>query len=110
MKNKYFYSSLVETTEISLELGEIELSPDERVHLISLVQANIHSVVIDTVLSSLPNEEKKVFLKNLVSQNHEKTWDHLKNNVSNIEEKIKSSIEEVKRQLQKDIKLARKTK
>ena len=104
MKSKYFYSSLVETTQISLELGEIELSPDERVHLISLIDANIHSVVVNTVLTNLSKEEKRVFLKNLLSQNHEQTWKHLKDNVSEIEGKIKSSIEDLKKELIEDIK------
>lgn len=104
MKNKYFYTNLVEISDIYLDLGEIELSPDERVHLIALAQANIHSIVIHIVLSNLPSEEKKVFLKNLVSTNHEATWKHLKDNVSNIEEKIKESINEAKEELRKDIK------
>lgn len=107
MKSKYFYSSLVETTQISLELGEIDLSPDERVHLISLIDANMHSVVVNTVLSNLSKEEKRVFLKNLVSQNHEQTWKHLKDNVSEIEVKIKSSIEDLKKELIDDIKNAK---
>lgn len=103
MKTKYFYTSLVEISDITLDLGEIELSPDERVHLISLAHANIHSSVINIVLSNLPDEEKKVFLKNLVSQNHEQTWKHLKDNVSDIEDKIKKSINSVKKELREDI-------
>lgn len=110
MKHKHFYAHLTETTDITLELGELDLTPEERVHLLSLVDANIHSVVVDTILSNLPQEEKKVFLKNLVSQNHEETWKHLKENASDIEGKIKSSIEEATKQLRKDIKLAKKTK
>jgi len=110
MKNKYFYSSLVETSELYLDLGEMQLSPDERVHLISLIDANIHSEVVITILSNLPEEEKKVFLKNLISENHEETWKHLKINALEIEEKIKASISRVKKDLQKDIKKIKKIK
>ena len=110
MKNKYFYESLTETSDISLELGELELSPDERVHLISLAKANIHSVIVNTVLLNLSEEDKKIFLKNLVSQNHEETWKHLKNSTADIEEKITTAIDEVKKELKKDIKAARKIK
>ena len=104
MKSKYFYESLIETSDISLELAELKLSPDERVHLISLAKANIHSVVVNTVLANLSEEDKKIFLKNLVSQNHEETWKHLKSKSAAIEEKIKHSIEKLKKELLKDIK------
>jgi hypothetical protein len=77
MKNKHFYAHLTETTDIVLELGELNMSPEERIHLLSLIETNIHSAVIDTVLSNLDEENKKIFLKNLVSNNHSNTWEHL---------------------------------
>jgi len=103
MKNNFFYSHLVETSNISLELAEMNMSSDERLHLVSLVEANIHSVVVDKVLSELSEEDKKIFLKNLVSENHEKTWEHLRNKAGKIEDKIKKTIEEFKKELLQDI-------
>jgi len=78
MKNKFFYSHLIEITDISLKLKDVNLSDDEKAHLTSLIEANIHSIVIDTVLSELSSDDKKTFLKNLVSDNHEKTLEHFK--------------------------------
>jgi hypothetical protein len=108
MKTKFFYSSLIETSNISLELAEMEMSSDERFHLISLVEANIHSVVVDRVLSELSEEDKKIFLKNMVSEDHEKTWEHLKSKADKIEDKIRKTIEEFKKELLRDIAQAHK--
>jgi len=103
MKTKHFYSYLIETSDIYLELGELDLTSEERVHLISIVDANIHSVVIKTVLSNLPAPDKKIFLKNLVSEDSDKIWEHLKKTTSDIENRIKKEIEELKKELYKDI-------
>jgi hypothetical protein len=110
MKHKHFYSHLIETTDITIELAEIELTPDERVHLVSLIEANIHSTVIETVLSNLPKEDKKIFLKNLVSNDHEIIWVHLKSRTKNIEEKIIKSVGVLKKDFYKDIKEIQKDK
>lgn len=103
MRTKHFYSYLIETSDIYLELGELDLSSEERIHLISIVDANVHSVVIKTVLSSLSNEDKRIFLKNLASEDNDKIWEHLKKTTSNIENKIKKEIEELKKELNTDI-------
>jgi len=109
MKHKHFYDSLIETTDITIELAQMNLLPDERLHLISLVQANIHTVVVDTVLSSLSEKDKKIFLKNLVSNDHEIIWSHLKK-AENIEEKIKLAVKKAKNELLKDIERVKKIK
>ena len=103
MKTKHFYSYLIETSDIYLELGELDLTPKERVHLISIVDANIHSVVIKTVLSNLATPDKKIFLKNLSTKDSDKIWEHLKKATSDIESRIKKEIEELKKELYKDI-------
>lgn len=107
MKHKHFYAHLIETTDIVLELGELDLTPEERIHLLSLIEANIHSSVINTVLSSLDEENKKIFLNNLISDNHSKTREHLNKNSKDIENKIKETINSIKKELIKDIKKAR---
>ena len=109
MKHKHFYDSIIETTDITIELAQMNLLPDERLHLISLVQANIHTVVVDTVLSSLSEKDKKIFLKNLVSNDHEIIWSHLKK-AENIEEKIKLAVKKAKNELLKDIERVKKIK
>lgn len=110
MKHKHFYAHLKETTDIVLELGELDLTPDERMHLLSLIDANVHSAVIDTVLTSLDEENKKVFLSNLVKNDHSKTWEHLNSNSKNIEERIVETIKSIKKEFIKDIQKVRNQK
>jgi hypothetical protein len=81
----------------------MSLSKDEKTHLTSLVEANIHSTIVSTVLSELSEEDKKTFLKNLVSNNHRETLNHLKTKVTDLEGKIKKSINELKKEMLKDL-------
>lgn len=104
MKNKHFYGHLTETTDITLEIAGMDLSPDERVHLMSLLEANIHSAVVNTVLTELNKDDKKIFLKNLVLEDHEETWRHLKSKKGDIEEKVKKTIQNMVKELSEDIK------
>lgn len=108
MKQKYFYSHIVETSIISLELGKMDLAPSERVHLVSLVESQLHHAILDIVLSELSEEDKKIFLQHLSLDNHDKIWGHLKSKIKNIEEKIKKAAEELKRELHQDIRLSLK--
>lgn len=108
MKQKYFYSHIVETSIISLELGEMDLAPSERVHLVSLVESQLHHAILDIVLSELSEEDKKIFLQHLSLDNHDKIWGHLKSKIKNIEDKIKKAAEELKKELHQDIKASLK--
>ena len=104
MKTKHFYSHLVQINDITLDLGELEMNQEERLHLLSLLEANIHSTIISTVLSELSREEKKVFLSNLVLNNHDKTWKHLWENSKDIEDKIKKDLDKLIEEMRIDIK------
>ena len=55
----------------------------------------------------LPEEDKKIFLKHLHVNDHEKIWQHLRLKIKNIEEKIKNAAEDLKTGLHKDIKESR---
>lgn len=103
MRKKYFYTHIVDTSTLSLELGDMDLSPKERMHLISLIDSNIHHEVLDLILSELKPADKKTFLAHLASENHDKIWKLLNEKVENIEEKIKKTAEDLKRELHKDI-------
>lgn len=103
MKQKHFYQHLIQINEITLDLGEIKLSKVERLHLLSLLEANIHSVVINTVLSQLSEKDKKIFLSNLVLNDHDKIWEHLWKNTANLEQKITSSVNNLLSEMRKDI-------
>jgi hypothetical protein len=108
MKQNFFYSHLIETTDISIKLTEMDLSKDEKNHLTSLLEANIHSVVVHNILSELSEKDKKVFLKNLVTDKHQETLDHLKIKIEKLEDKIKNSVEDLKKELLEDLAQAQK--
>ncbi|PIR80219.1 MAG: hypothetical protein COU25_01330 [Candidatus Levybacteria bacterium CG10_big_fil_rev_8_21_14_0_10_35_13] len=103
MKTKHFYTHLIETTDITLEIAQLNVTSKERVHLLSLVEANIHSAVVSMVLSSLEPHDKKIFLQNLSINEHNKTWLHLRQKAGNIEEEIKKTIDDTISELLKDV-------
>lgn len=104
---KYFYTHIVDTSTLSLELGDMDLTSEERIHLLSLVESNIHHEILDLVLSELKSEDKKTFLTHVVSNDHDKVWKLLNEKVKGIEEKIKKAAETLKQELHKDIREAR---
>jgi len=108
MKIKHFYSHLIQVNDITLDLGELEMSQEERLHLLSLLNANIHSTVINTVLSQLNEKEKKVFLANLLLNDHEKTLKHIRENSKDFEEKISDAVYKLIKEMQEDIKNVKK--
>ncbi len=107
MKQKHFYSHLVQVNDITLDLAELDMTQEERLKLLALIDANVHSTVIDTILSELSEEEKKVFLKNMISDDHEAIWVHLKKNSKGIEDKIRLSVENLIKDMRQDIRRAR---
>lgn len=104
MEQKHFYSHLIRITDITIELADMDLNSEERIHLLALVDANIHSTVVNTVLSELPEEEKKIFLQNLVANDHIEIWSHLRKNIKDADEKIILAVNSLKRELLKDLK------
>ncbi len=103
IRKKYFYTHIVNTSTLSLELGNMDMNPSERMHLIFLIDSNIHHAVLDLILSELNPPDKKTFLTHLASEDHEKVWKFLNEKVVNIEEKIKKTAEDLKKELHKDI-------
>lgn len=103
MRKKYFYTHIIDTSTLSLELGNMDLNPKERMHLISLMDSNIHHEILDLILSELNPIDKKTFLSHLASEDHDKVWKFLNSKVENIEEKIKKTADDLKKELHKDI-------
>lgn len=101
---KYFYTHIVDTSTLSLELGEMDLSPKERIHLISLIDSNIHQEILDLILSELKPIDKTTFLAHLASEDHAKVWKFLNAKIKDVEGKIKKTAEDLKKELHKDIK------
>jgi hypothetical protein len=104
MRRKYFYTHIIDTSILSVELAEMDMTSKERMHLFSLIDSNIHHEILDLVLSELNSTDKKVFLSHLASENHDNVWRFLKVKIDNIEEKIKKTAEDIKRELHEDIK------
>lgn len=104
---KHFYSHIIETSTLTLELGDMDLSKEERRHLLDLAENNIHHAILDAILSELSEENKKIFLSHLTSEAHDKIWEHLRQKIENIEEKIKTAAESIKKELHRDIKEAK---
>lgn len=104
---KYFYQHLIEIESIAIELDKLDLSKEQKLHLASLVDSNLHHTILDAILSELAEEDKKVFLSHIKSEDNEKAWQLLNDKVSNIEDKIKKVAEDLKEELHKDLKEAR---
>lgn len=103
MKN-HFYTHLIDTSTLSLELGDMEISREERLHLISIMESTLHHAILDAILSELSEEDKKAFLNHLAEDNNEKIWNFLNGKIDNIEEKVKKTADDLKKELHRDIK------
>jgi hypothetical protein len=101
---RHFYTHIVETETISLELDALDLKSHEKEHLERLVEAQIHHVVVDTVLTELPEEDKKTFLEQMHTKNYDKVWKLLNAKIDKAEEKIKKAAQDITKELLKDIK------
>lgn len=104
---RHFYSHIIETSHITLSLGDMELSREERLHLLSLIESQLHHVVVDAILSELSEEDKRAFLSHLASEDHDRIWNFLNTKVEHVEEKIKKAAEDLKKELHKDLKKAK---
>lgn len=103
---KYFYSHLIEIESVVTELDKLDLSAEQKAHLADLVDSSLHHTILDAVLSKLTPSDKKVFLNHLKEDDHAKIWQFLNGKVDKIEEKIKQIADDLKSQLQKDLKEA----
>jgi hypothetical protein len=104
MRKKYFYTHIIDISTLSLELGNLDLTPEERMHLISLIDSNIHHEILDLILSELSPTDKKTFLAHLSSENHDRVWKFIKEKISNIEKRIAKTAQDIKEEFYKDIK------
>lgn len=104
---KHFYSFIVETETLFLEIDSLEMSDQEKTHLKSLAESHIHHTVIDTILSELEGEDKKQFIAHLNTKNHEDLWKFLHSRIEDAEDKIKIAARVVHHELLKDVKEAK---
>lgn len=104
----HFYSDIVKIDSIHTSLDGLGLSVEEKTELIMIVESSVHHVVLDTVLSHLPEHTKKTFMSHVVSKDHEKAWDMIQSNIADAEKKILDAVDVLSKKLHEDIKEARK--
>ncbi len=104
---KHFYSDIIEIETLIVELDTLDISPQQKQHLIKIAQDTIHHTILDIILSELSEEDKKVFLENHAENDHDKIWVHLKEKIANIETKIKFTADMLKKELHEDLKQIR---
>lgn len=107
---KHFYSFIVETDTLFMEIDSLEISTNEKDHLKALAESHIHHNVLDVILSELSPADKKVFLERMESKHQENIWSFLHEKIEDVEEKIKQAAHEIKRELHKDLKEAKEGK
>jgi hypothetical protein len=101
---KFFYSHIIEIDSVLVELDKMNLSQEQKEHLVDLIESHMHQVILDLILSELSDEDKKTFLQHLIEEKHDDLWIHLQSRIEKIEEKIKSAAQDVKEDLHNDIK------
>ena len=102
-----FYTELVSIESIIVELDQMDLSQEERLHLAKLFESTLHHTILDAVLSELSSEDKQVFLNHLSKKENDKIWELLNEKIDKIEEKIKVAAEDLKKEMHKDIREAK---
>lgn len=107
---KYFYSHIIEIESLIVELDKLDLEDRQKRQLAALVDSSLHHTILDAVLSELHDDDKKLFVKYLQEDDHEKIWKFLNEKVDNIEDKIKKASEDLKQKLHKDLKEAKRRK
>ena len=110
MKKKYFYSHIIEISEISISIAEMDMPNEDRVRLIKLAQENLHHTILFTVLSELSKEDQKTFLTHLGVDDHEKAWQFVTVKIYNAQDKIIDSALKFKKELMEDIEKAKNEK
>lgn len=108
--SKHFYSHLVSVETLIVELDSLNLTAEEKMQLAKLIDSNLHHTILDAVMSELSEEDKQKFLEHLSGTDHAKTWEHLNSKVDNIEQKIKTAAEDLKKDLHSDIEEAKRLK
>lgn len=106
---KLFYDHLVIREEVSKELRSYYLSVGEHIEIMRIADETIHLEVMDVILTSLPLEKHKEFLKKMHQSPHDKKLiDYLKIHDSEIEIKIKDRAGKVKAKIISEIRKAEK--
>lgn len=106
--NNYFYTHLIEFESIIVELDKMDLTDEQKLHLASLVDSSLHQTILNAIFSELSDADKRIFVQHLDKKDHEKIWRFLTEKVDRVEDKIKKAAEDLKKELQQDLRKAKK--
>jgi len=97
---KVFWDKLIEMDDIQIQIDQYGLAQKEKTELLKVVYQTIDIRILDVILSSLPKEKHQSFLDKLTkTPQHHKLLKFLKENVEDIEDKIKDLTKEVKKEI-----------
>ncbi len=106
---KIFYDHLIYIDEVVAELDKHKISVEERQELIELTDQTLHHEALNIILKNLPIEKHEEFLSMFhKSPGDSKLLDFLKTDVADIEDKIRETAIQVKKDLLAEIKRATK--
>jgi hypothetical protein len=102
---KLFYSHIVKVESVMVKLDELDLDEEQKKHLAQLVDSTVHHTVLGVILSRLSDDDKRLFIKKLEDDPHDKAlMEFVKERVENIEEEIARETEKLIEELHEDIK------
>ncbi len=105
---KHFFDHLVEVDELHISLDSLDMTDEQKEEVKELMSESIYHTVLEAILSELSDEDKKVFLMHLVTDDHGKIWEFVNGKVENIEDKIVKAAADIKSELHADIKYSKK--
>ncbi len=107
---KHFYSHIIEITPLHSSLDGLELEQEEKAHLLSLIESSLHHAILDTLLSELTDEHKKVFLSFVIKNEHQDAWKLVVTNIPEAEHKIRKTAQSLIDAMHEDIQEAKMKK
>lgn len=100
---KHFYSHLINIDSLITSLSDLGLQGNKKNLLISIINDNVHHVVIETIFDFLVDEDREIVIMHIESENHDAIWILLNEKINQPEQKIIKAIADLKKELHDDI-------
>lgn len=105
---KYFYHKIITVESLIIELDGMGLSESQKLHLGRLIDSTIHHTVMDLILTKLPQDDHGRFVSYLKENpESEIIMEFLTERIDNIEVDIILAVENLKKEMLKDMKEAK---
>jgi len=101
---KHFYSHIISVEVLEPSLNKASISVDEKKELLEIAERTLHFTILDTVMSQLSEDDKKIFLNHAHEEEHTKLWEHLVSKEKSIEKKVHDAGQKILLSLEEDIK------